>query len=132
MAAEKISVVYVRINSGFYGGDKTPYHAQLQYFTSSGERKIIEAGAEINPANEQLHALLWGSTLATRQTPWGRIIVRPNDPDNVRPEQVTDPQKTLAEGATYQPFGQSFKRERRKSLLKAIGTTRCSRTRIRS
>jgi hypothetical protein len=99
MAAEKISIVYVRIDSGIEGGDRTPYHAQLQYFTSSGERKIIEAVPERHPANEAIQTLLWGSTLATRETPWGRLIVPEERSDNLRPDQVTDPQKTLAEGA---------------------------------
>jgi hypothetical protein len=98
MAAEKISIVYVRIDSGLNGGDRTPYYAQLQYFTSSGERKVIEAIPDIHPANEAIQTLLWGSTLATGETPWGKIIVKRTN-DDLRPEQVTDPQKTLAEGA---------------------------------
>ncbi|HXQ70535.1 MAG TPA: hypothetical protein VN844_08620 [Pyrinomonadaceae bacterium] len=107
MAAEKISIVYVRIDSGIEGGDRTPYHAQLQYFTSSGERKIIEAIPERHPANEPIQTLLWGSTLATSETPWGRLIVKPSS-DNLRPDQVTDPQKTLAEGADLSAIWTKF------------------------
>jgi Ca2+-binding RTX toxin-like protein len=98
MAAEKISIVYFVADTGVNAGDNSAYHAQLQYFNSAGQRKIIEVQPSDHPANEGIQTLLWQFTLATSRTPWGPMDVKRKE-DNVQPGEVTGPQKTLIEGA---------------------------------